>query len=239
MRRQLLLVLICSWIAFYPANALESNIAFPSGNKNIRVEIYRPDRTTVQKLPLVILLHGAGGIEPTGGFFRQVAEQLEQAGFVVAIVRYFDRNGLEWADYKQMAAHFSGWEATVRDSITFLQKQPFVRSENIGVMGHSLGAQLALAEAASDRRVTCVVEMAGSLAKPINSNASMPPVLILHGDADTVVPIARERQLENKLKSLKASYEKRIYHGKGHTFDGVSQDIMDRTVEFFRRKLKD
>jgi dienelactone hydrolase len=237
LRRLFYLTVLCLCLLANEALAARTDSLFKIDDKNIRVEIYRPHGKAGDRYPAVLLLHGSGGIEPQGGFFRQLAEDLEKAGFVVAIVRYMDRYGLDWADNKQMAAHFSGWVRTVRDSISFLQKQAFVRSDKIGVMGHSLGGQLALSEAATDRRVACLVDMAGSLVGKIGANDKMPPILILHGDRDKIVPISRERQLEIKLQSLKVSYQKQIYHGEGHTFDGVSQDVIDRSVAFFRQQL--
>jgi carboxymethylenebutenolidase len=51
----------------------------------------------------------------------------------------------------------------------------------------------------------------------------LPPTLILHGDADTRVPVTEAHDLEAVLKRLGTPYEKTILKGQGHFFQGMGQ----------------
>lgn len=215
---------------------IENLTSFESVGKSIRAELFRP--TGGGKHPGVILLHGSGGMDEWGsGFLRTLAAQLQSAGFVTAIVYYMDRDGLKSADRLQIEPHFQGWLGTIGDGITWLQKQPEVNVDKIGVMGHSLGAHLALMVASQDKRVGAVVDMAGRLVAPLPAGTAMPPVLILHGGKDDIVLPASARGIESTMKRLKSPLKKQIYAKEGHCLVGVLPDVMNRITAFFTTTL--
>lgn len=66
-----------------------------------------------------------------------------------------------------------------------------------------------------------------------------PPVLTLHGDKDTLVPIAQARVLDEKMKAAGADHTLIVYEGQGHGFAGESRDNAAKsTWEFFEKHLK-
>src|SRR3546814_17371350 len=66
----------------------------------------------------------------------------------------------------------------------------------------------------------------------------MPPTLVLHGDRDRTVPLARARELVRLLEQIGAEHEVTLYRGEGHTFRGEArEDRIARTVDFFERHL--
>jgi carboxymethylenebutenolidase len=170
------------------------------------------------------VLPGAGGIEPEGGFYRQLSASLTKAGATVVIVHYMDRSGLTQADNAQMSAHFAEWLDTIHASVDFVAKQLDCAHARIGLLGHSLGAQLALHEASSDLRVDSVIDMAGSFVRPTKGITHMPRVLILHGRADSVVPITREKLLVEVLKRTNSAFSEHIFPRSDHQFSNVTLD---------------
>lgn len=200
---------------------LRKLLSFKSAGHSIRTEWFYSEGGASS--PTVIILPGSGGIEDKGGFFRNMASSLSQAGITAVIVRYMDRSGLRAADGAQMGAHFGQWLQTVHDAVKFVQKQPRVDSKRVSILGHSLGAQLALHAVASDSSIVSVVDMAGCFVLPTAKIAHMPPVLILHGNADRVVSLSRERQMVAVLKRIGAQYEEHILKNTDHSFGNVTE----------------
>ncbi len=66
-----------------------------------------------------------------------------------------------------------------------------------------------------------------------------PPVLTLHGDKDTLVPVEQAKALDEKMKAVGAPHTLIIYKGQGHGFGGeYNKKAWDATWEFFDRHLK-
>jgi len=85
--------------------------------------------------------------------------------------------------------NFPIWTREIASAIDALSQNPEVERDRIALIGHSLGAFLALAVGASEGgRVAAVIEYYGALtntAPPMVAN--MPPTLILHGSADRTI----------------------------------------------------
>jgi carboxymethylenebutenolidase len=118
-------------------------------------------------------------------------------------------------------------------------EQPGVDQRRIGLIGFSLGAYLALALATRDSRIIAVADFFCGLAEPIAADvAKLPPILVLHGDQDPVVPVEEARKLERLLEQNAIPHEVKIYPGQGHHFTGLAQiDALGRVVSFFRQYL--
>jgi acetyl esterase/lipase len=55
--------------------------------------------------------------------------------------------------------------------------------------------------------------------------AKMPPTLIIHGDADTLVPIQQSQIFIAKLDGLKIPHQLEVRAGKGHGWPGLETDL--------------
>ena len=218
----------------------ESKASFTSGGKEIGVETYAPK--SAGKHPAVVMLHGAGGLEVAGGgdAMRTVARVVAGRGYVVVMVHYFDRTGTKVADQATIKREFEPWMKTVGDAVGYVSGLPNVDAEQVGLVGFSLGAYLSLSEATYDPRVKGIVEFFGGLPEALADRAgSMPPTLILHGDADTVVPVQQARDLERLLKARNVTYDLHIYEGAGHGFFGADGfDCVRRTVAFLDKHVR-
>ena len=107
------------------------------------------------------------------------------------------------------------------------------------MVSFSLGSFLALEIVPEDRRVGALAEFFGGASYYRKKAASrMPPVLILHGDKDDSVPVARAYELEKIMQHLRTPYEIRIYAGEGHGFSAENRrDALDHSIGFFEKHL--
>ena len=190
-----------------------------------------------ERFPAVIGLHGSGGSAERMG---EPASLLAAQGFAVYVIRYFDRTAtISVGDKAMIVRHFFVWAKTVWDAVSFVSEQPQVDSTRIGLLGFSLGAYLALSVAAMDSRVQAVVEYFGGLPKELKFfMRRLCPVLILHGEADQIVPVQEAYDLQTILEKKKIPYQMKIYPGAGHSFTGeIWQDASSRSLAFFQEYL--
>ena len=66
----------------------------------------------------------------------------------------------------------------------------------------------------------------------------LPPILILHGEADPTVPVEEAYHLQQVLERRGVAYEMQIYRGAGHGFTGETwRDAGLRTLAFLKKYL--
>jgi carboxymethylenebutenolidase len=199
--------------------------------------------------PAVILLHGA---VPRGSVDEDFAEQcrkLAAAGYYTMFVEYYsqagparpgDRPVLGKGFAAWVNRNFPTWTREIVSAIDVLVQNPAVEHDRIALIGHSLGAFLALAVGASESsRVAAVIEYYGAMNDSYKSKAAnMPPTLILHGSADRIIPVRYAYDLDALLTSYKRPHEMKIYPGAGHGLDSTTrEDAWRRSLDFLRRYL--
>jgi carboxymethylenebutenolidase len=199
--------------------------------------------------PAVILLHGAVprgfGDEDFAGMCRKLAA----AGYYTMFVEYYsqagparpgDRPVLGKGFAAWVNRNFPTWTREIVSAIDVLVQNPAVEHDRIALIGHSLGAFLALAVGASESsRVAAVIEYYGAMNDGYRSRAAnMPPTLILHGSADRIIPVRYAYDLDALLTSYKRPHEMKIYPGAGHGLDSATrEDAWRRSLDFLRRYL--
>jgi carboxymethylenebutenolidase len=216
----------------------ESKSTFESGGKTITVERFEPKGDG--KYPAVLVVHGADGFALTGNHYKELSRAVARKGYVALLVHYFERTDTKAGDGKTIKQHFKTWAETVADALAFAEKQPNVDAKRIGLVGVSLGAYLSVSLAAFDPRIKAVVEYFGGIPKEVADGLKKtPPILILHGDADKLVPVEEAHKLERVLKDKNQPYEIKIYAGQGHGFTGeAGTDALRRTIGFLDKHLK-
>jgi len=76
-------------------------------------------------------------------------------------------------------------------------------------------------------------------ASPIrHATSSAPPVFLLHGDSDPVVPIEQSRKLAVRLERLGVPYRFDVREGDGHAF-GLNYEMLHSVDTFLSDKLGD
>jgi carboxymethylenebutenolidase len=228
-------------MAVYSVSTLE--VSFVSGGQTIAIDCFIPESNgqlssprppNDQRFPAVIALHGSGGGHDT---LAETAHPLAEQGFCVYVPHYFDRTGTAEAQMPSMFLNFPLWMKTLWDTVSLVANQPTVDSDRIGVLGFSLGGYLALSLACINPRIQAVAEYFGGLPREIRPfMRRLPPTLILHGDADTVVPVAEAYSLQNVLEERKVPYEMQIYPGEGHNFTPEIRADADSRMHAFLQK---
>jgi len=211
-------------------------LSYISQNKKIGLAVYEPQRTG--SFPALLVVHGSSG--PGSSFVGGYAQQLANLGYVVFFIHYFDATGTGYASLSSIRTHFVTWITTLADAISFAERHPKVDSSRIGLLGVSLGGYLSLSLASKDSRVSAVASLMGGMPpEVIAETRRMPPTLLLHGDADSMVPVSEAYAVEALLKQLGTKHELKVYAGQGHSFHGMAQmDALTRTLRFLNRYLK-
>jgi carboxymethylenebutenolidase len=244
----------------------ETRDSFTSGKA--KIQALRFEQPSQGKQPGLILLHGCEGWSDLLPY-RFIARTLAQEGYVVILIRYYDRTStpdevpardraefLRWtkgeaAGEKRSAAReaFDAWIETVGDAIAYARKRPNVDPHRIGLVGCSLGGYVAVSAAArSDFQVGAVVELFGGLPEEKRKSfRKLPPMLVLHGEDDDVVPVKEAHAIVGLLTLRKQTVEAEIFAGVGHCFIPPGKTTPDiwvvmragkRTTSFLNKHLR-
>jgi carboxymethylenebutenolidase len=204
-------------------------VALPGG---IRGDLFVPDGGG--RHSAVVLLHGGAGLTRRGSDFRAYGQDLARQGFLVLLPHYFDATRSETMG-PPTGQRFALWQRAVRDSIAWLRARPDVGK--VSLLGFSLGAFLAVSLGAE---ADGIVDYYGGISELAPLPAKLPPILILHGDADSTVPVAEARRLAAVLEERRVPHEMHLYAGAEHVFDAnrspgsAGQDAWTRTIGFLR-----
>jgi len=202
--------------------------------------------------PAILMLHGAGGLS-----FRDYnadARHLADRGYVVLVLNYHEKVGSIYTFFAATRVRrWKKYRITVKNAIDYLKSLPNVQSNEIGIIGFSMGAALALSTAGNIENVNAVVIYYGSQPEskrtvknigngnplnvaPANYLARLPPVLILHGSDDTVVKAEESKTLFDRLKKMGKIAELHIYPGEKHRFS--NEDAEQQTFRFLTQYIK-
>jgi len=213
---------------------LQTSFAAFNG-KQIPVDVFTPD--SAGRFPIVCALHGSGGLDNNGAL--QVGELLASRGFCVFVPHYFSATDTQWADVTTIWREFPNWLQVVSDSLDFAEKHPQADSGRIGLIGFSLGAYLSLALGSQQQRIKAIVDFFGGLSDYfIERLTQLAPVLILHGEADRVVPVSEAHKVAQTLEQRGLPYEMKLYRNAGHGFHGLEMlDAGQRAYKFLKKHL--
>jgi dienelactone hydrolase len=208
------------------AGVEESVDQFKSGGVIVTVDRFAP--TARGKHPLVVMLHGSGGLEQaTGDVFQAIARKMAARGYVVLIPHYFDRPGSP-----------TEWLEVVADAIKFGAESNVVDRERIGLFGFSMGASLAFHRSARDPNVRAVVAVSGPM--PLGSGARFPPTLLLLGAQDHGIPRDDVKKGEEEMKARNVTCVVHIYPHLGHNLSIPRfLDAGKRATEFFDKHVRE
>jgi dipeptidyl aminopeptidase/acylaminoacyl peptidase len=156
----------------------------------------------------------------------------------------------------------------VAKATDWLLSRPSVRPDGVGVIGFSLGGQVALLAAARSSRIKTVAAYypvtdlqrwqkttshsgirdyyipqvcgTGPSQSPVNvANKITAPVLLVHGDRDTRVPIEQSERMEEALRRANRDVELLRVPGAGHGFTiSQSEEAWASVLEFFSTHLR-
>lgn len=196
--------------------------------------------------PGVVLLTGSSGWQAA---YADIAASLAESGFVALAVDYLAETGVNPSPENRLQ-HWSIWQAIVGNAVSYLQANPSVTTRPIGLVGYSLGAFLAVSVASKLPQVKAVVDFFGGGGRGMESLdeevRNIPPLLILHGEADSIVPVSLAYSLRDAVIAQGGEVEMHVYPGAQHGFNAPwspwfsaleASDSLTRMIDFLGRRL--
>jgi len=239
---------MAAWLLLLAPTAFAADIAgqkmvLPTRERNVEVTVFRAPGEAPR--PPVLLLHGANGFDSQIANYNRYAAALADAGFDAFLVFYYSPG--DWQRLTRgddiFARRFLAWTELVSDLAADIRKRPDTNGK-IGLVGFSNGGTLSGGTAALDPAISAAVIYYGAVPFPLETPVErLPPLLILHGDADTIIPIDQGRKLADLATSLKGHPELVVYPGERHGFGSRidtenGADALARTIAFLKRELQ-
>jgi carboxymethylenebutenolidase len=220
-----------------------TKMTLPSPERAVRVIHFRASGDAPR--PSALLLHGAGGFDRRIADNSRYASMLAEAGIDSYLVYYYSD-----LDERMMSSglnvfenRYPSWAKMVGDLADYLVKQKDSNGK-VGLVGFSNGGILATGASTLDPTINAAVIYYGTDPWPLGKPATrFPPLLVLHGDADQVIPVELGKDLATEAKAVGASVDLVIYPGQSHGFgaDWTKKDATDafnRTVAFLKKELQ-
>ena len=189
----------------------------------------RIPRPGTDKLPVVVLLHGSGGVGTNAVDWEQ---ELNSMGVATFVIDAFTGRGIVATTTNQgqlgrLAMTYDAYRA-----LEILEKHSRIDPQRISVMGFSRGGQAALYASvkrfqrmhgpASGRDFSAYMPFYASCGTKFvdDDEVSPNPIRMFHGAADNYVPVAPCRDYVARLKAKGAKVTLTEYAGAHHVFDG-------------------
>lgn len=199
---------------------------------------------------LVVFLHGYGadGADLLG-LADALAPHLPGAAFVAPDAPERCVGGgfgyqwfpIPWLDGSPQAAADAGMAASVKDLNGFLDArltEEGLTPDRMVLIGFSQGAMMSLHVAPRrDMEVAGVVAISGRLLRPETLAAEAlvkPPVLLIHGDQDAVVPFTDMAKAGDALVAAGFPTYGHVMQGTGH---GIAPDGLGVALQFLKERL--
>lgn len=185
--------------------------------------VYRPKGEG--PLPAIVLAHPCNGVS---GHTHGWGQLLAKWGYVVLAPDSFGPRGERSVCGRGMAVSGQMRVADVAGALDYLNAQPFVRKNDIGLIGHSHGGWTTMRAVQGNfglaqRGLRAAVAYYPSCSAQFDRNVSV-PLLILIGDKDDWTPADACRKLQSAGFSRPDLVEVVYYPNAYHSFDSQARD---------------
>ena len=215
--------------------------------------------------PAIIVIQEAFGLN---AHIKDVAARLAREGYATLApdLYYREKDAVVGYDNLPEAIRLmtSLWDdKIVKDmgaAISYLQQQPAVRADRIGVTGFCMGGRIAFLTACVNPAVKAAVPFygggIGSVMQPGERTPKAPleyadklaaPMLLFFGEDDSFIPRDEVERIKARLAELKKTAETVVYPGAPHGFfceeresyrADAAKDAWTRMLTFFGHHLK-
>ncbi|MCW8334149.1 dienelactone hydrolase family protein [Vibrio sp. SCSIO 43135] len=172
--------------------------------------------------PLVVLVHDWDGLTD---YEKKRAQMLNDLGYNVFAADLFGK-GIRPTEVKDKKQH-TGELYKDRDKLRTLMQASVDHAASLGgnksnlvVMGYCFGGAAVLESARAGMDAKGFVTFHGGLKTPEGQSYSdtQTPILVLHGTADTAIPMEQFAQLAVELEAANVPHEMITYSGAPHAF---------------------
>ena len=223
-----LAVLLCAVLGF-GQTLQHKTTTFQSGGARVTIDEYR-SRVSTTDAAAVVLLYGSGGVQSSAIRYTDEARLFARRGYWVYLPHYLE---VTRRSASEPELHYAIWAQTVCDALQYIQSQTGIPRSRTVIAGYSLGGSVALSAAAMEPRLAGVVVWSGSMPDAYRDVKTLPPLLILHGGRDPVIPADDARQLAALCTIEQFRCDLSIYSEEGHAFsaDGITR--ANRQIQAF------
>lgn len=220
-----------------------------SGNTvPLYMDVYEPQGDDASYRALIIFIHGGGfvGGDKASWQWRDLCTAFAKRGYVAASINY--RLQPPWSEDFDTAIFQAMYDA--KAAIRYFRKNALlwrIHSNKIAVAGGSAGAITALhatyltepqyegnsGNPGYDSSVCACVDLWGGLYSRVDEiDPGEPPVLIIHGTEDLVVPYSEATKIVQRCEDVGVHYESHPLVGEGHAPWGRMEDFFPWMVDF-------
>lgn len=221
--------------------------------------------TTAGKYPAIIVVQEAFGLN---AHIKDVAGRLAREGYATLApdLYYREKDAVVGYDNLPDAIRLMmslSDDKIVKDMgavISYLQQQPTVRGDRIGITGFCMGGRVTFLTACLNPAVKAAVPFYGggiaSIMQPGKRTPKAPleyadklaaPMLLFFGENDSFIPLDEVDRIKSRLAELKKNAEAVVYPGAPHGFfceeresyrADAAKDAWERMLKFFGQHLK-
>lgn len=198
--------------------------------------------------PTVIMIHEFYGLNES---IIGKAKGLADEGYLVVAPDTFRGSTTSWiprAIYQVIKTEPEQINQDLDSVFAWLESQPIVKADRIGVMGFCYGGRASLGYSLHNGRLAATVIFYGSPETDPDVLRSLPaPVLGIFGGADRSIPLDDVQAFEAALNQAGIPNEIAIYEGQPHAFvtdiesiraGGVQGQAWEQMLNFLERNLK-
>ncbi len=222
---------------------LEARLTAPDVKPGVYAKLYTP--SSAEPAPAVVILHGRSGIFPV---YHDFAQTLVSHGYIALVLDYYaETGGIPFRSEDYRRALWPTLERTVQQSVRYLLQRADVDANRIGIVGFSQGATLAVSTAGLTPAIKVAVAYYGYAPWTLEERApKLPPLLILHGEADPWVKADHAHTMHQTLTSIGKTVEMHLYPEASHAFNvhshfyrpHIAADAEQRTLSFLAQYLQ-
>ncbi len=174
--------------------------------------------------PAVVILSGSKGFgAPVYDEIGQIFRGAGLNGYLVHVLTAADLNTIATSHgARERIAYYAkrlpNWTSAVQSVTTYLERQPR-HGGKVGVLGISLGAQIALAATDGRSEDDALLLVDGGLPSGYSQSLrSLPSMLLIWGSADQTFPLSNGRKLRPTARRLGGIVTFEVYEGGAHDF---------------------
>ncbi|KJF74620.1 dienelactone hydrolase family protein [Agrobacterium arsenijevicii] len=200
----------------------QQRFVVPTGNGEVLIESFGDCASAI--CPAVLILSGSKGFgAPVYGEIGQTFRTAGLNAYLVHVLSPVDLDAIATAGSAQArvayyAKRLPDWTSSVQRVASHLESQSR-HGGRVGVLGISLGAQIALAASVGRTDIDALVLVDGGFpngySRPVGS---LPPLHLIWGSADRTFPLSIGRELQRTTQRLGVPVSLDVYEGGTHDF---------------------